>query len=282
MIKICKWLYINPLTIVLFALCFITRKLEYLMITYSVMFLHECAHLAAAFCIGLKPSYIAFQPFGVNLKLKNRLVYALADEIILYLSGPLINIILSIICAFIYRKTLNTWAQFMYIQNFLLFVTNMLPIVPLDGGIILKKIILHKIGYKKADRIMICISCIFVGLILLLGIRIFWQQRNFTVLFLLIFVIGNIFTQKEKYNIDFIKELMFYQEKEKKYKKQNIKFLVYSCDANFRDIAKQFNVKDFFVVFLLTGQGAIDDIVTEIQIIDKLMDREYSVLQKIK
>ena len=53
-----------------------------LCVTYAVMILHELAHCLAAVCIGLKISHIDFYPFGVNLKLKNKFVYSLADEII--------------------------------------------------------------------------------------------------------------------------------------------------------------------------------------------------------
>ena len=45
-----------------------------LCVTYVVMILHELAHCLAAVCIGLKISHIDFYPFGVNLKLKNKLV----------------------------------------------------------------------------------------------------------------------------------------------------------------------------------------------------------------
>lgn len=274
MIKICRWLYLNPLTLILLILCFITRRLEVLLITYAILFLHECAHLIAAIYIGLKPSYIAFHPFGVNLKLKNRFVYSLSDEIILYLSGPLLNVILSGICAFFYVQTKNSWLKFAYIENFLLFATNMMPIIPLDGGVIIKKILLYKFGYKKADTIMIVISCIFIGIIAISGAKLFWEQQNFSVLFLFIFIIGNIFTQKEKYNIDFIKELMFYMEKGKQYKKQNVKILVRNKNDNLRTLAKQFTIKDFFIVFFLNNDGSIEDVVTETQIIHKITHRE--------
>ena len=89
MIKIFSGIYIHFLTIALFAVCYITGKLETLFITYLIMFIHEIAHLLAAIGIGLKPARIIFFPFGVNLKLKNKLVYSLSDEIILYIAGPL-------------------------------------------------------------------------------------------------------------------------------------------------------------------------------------------------
>ena len=44
-----------------------------------------------------------------------------------------------------------------------------------------------------------------------------WKNNfNFTILFAVIFLTGNIFTNKEKYYIDFTKELMFYKSKDKK------------------------------------------------------------------
>ena len=50
-----------------------------LCVTYAVMILHELAHCLAAVCTD-KISHIDFYPFGVNLKLKNKFVYSLADE----------------------------------------------------------------------------------------------------------------------------------------------------------------------------------------------------------
>ena len=79
MIKIFGYIYVHFLTVVLFLVCFIIGKLETLFITYLIMFVHELSHLIAASAIGLKPSYIAFYPFGVNLKLKNKLVCSLSD-----------------------------------------------------------------------------------------------------------------------------------------------------------------------------------------------------------
>lgn len=271
MIKLCKWLYINPLSLLLFGICYFTGKLEFLLISYGVMFIHECAHLLAAVCIGLKPAYMVFQPFGLNLRLKNKIVYSLADEIILYLSGPFSNVIMAGIFAVLdYRSGNNTWLHYAYLQNLVLFITNMMPIIPLDGGIVLKKIIMSKTSYKKAERIMMAVSSLFVLGIIAAGFRFFMAEHNFSILFLLLFILGNIFTQKEKYNIDFIKELMFYHEKGKQYQKQNVRLLTAGKNDNLRLLAKNFNIRDFFIVFLLNTNGEIDDILTETQIINDL------------
>ncbi len=59
--------------------------------------------MIAAMAIGLKVSDMTLYPFGVNLKLKNKMVYSLADEIILYLSGPLFNVFSELVSMTVYK-----------------------------------------------------------------------------------------------------------------------------------------------------------------------------------
>ena len=166
MIKITKYLRVNVLTIALFVFCIIFNKADMLCVTYSVMILHELAHCLAAVCIGLKISHIDFYPFGVNLKLKNKLVYSLADEMILYFSGPFCNILFALIAMIVYSRYPNESVKFFYISNTMLFCMNMIPSVPLDGGILLKKIIAYRLGYNSANKIMTIISAVFSAMIM--------------------------------------------------------------------------------------------------------------------
>ena len=102
MIKIGKYIRINILTPLLFLVCYMIGKLEIICVSYGVMLLHELSHMMAAILIGLSIDKICLQPFGVNLKLGNRFVHSLSDEVILYMSGPLCNIVLSIVSLFLY------------------------------------------------------------------------------------------------------------------------------------------------------------------------------------
>ena len=103
MIKLFSGIYVHFLTVLLFSVCYITGKLETFFITYLIMFIHETAHLAAAMTIGLKPSHMVFYPFGVNLRLKNKSVGSVADEIILYAAGPLANILMAVLAKAFFR-----------------------------------------------------------------------------------------------------------------------------------------------------------------------------------
>ena len=242
MIKITKYLRVNVLTIALFVFCIIFNKADMLCVTYSVMILHELAHCLAAVCIGLKISHIDFYPFGVNLKLKNKLVYSLADEMILYFSGPFCNILFALIAMIVYSRYPNESVKFFYISNTMLFCMNMIPSVPLDGGILLKKIIAYRLGYNSANKIMTIISAVFSAL-----------------------MIGNIFTQSEKYNVDLTKTLMFNNKK-----KKSVRHIVVENECNYCDIVDEFIPKDYNVVYIVSDDGKVKDIITETQVIDKL------------
>ena len=242
MIKITNYLRVNVLTIALFVFCIIFNKADMLCVTYAVMILHELAHCLAAVCIGLKISHIDFYPFGVNLKLKNKLVYSLADEMILYFSGPFCNILFALIAMIVYSRYPNESVKFFYISNTMLFCMNMIPSVPLDGGILLKKIIAYRLGYNSANKIMTIISAVFSAL-----------------------MIGNIFTQSEKYNVDLTKTLMFNNKK-----KKSVRHIVVENECNYCDIVDEFIPKDYNVVYIVSDDGKVKDIITETQVIDKL------------
>ena len=162
MIKISKGIYVHFLTILLFIFCYINRKLEILAISYFSIFFHEIAHLIAAIMIGLIPARIVLLPFGVNLKLKNSIIGSLSDEIILYLSGPLLSALFAFFSLLFIN---NQYIKLFYYNNIGIFLFNILPILPMDGGIITKKILTARVGYRKSEKILKCTSFILISIL---------------------------------------------------------------------------------------------------------------------
>ncbi len=268
MIKI-GHLYIHFTFLFLVLVCYFNRNLEIMLLSYSVIFFHELAHLAAAKIIGLKASHITLFPFGVNLKLKNSLVYGIADEILLYLSGPLFNIIMALISIPMIDKG-RYWELF-YINNLSLFIFNILPIVPMDGGIVLKKIISRGVGYRRSEILLKTISVFLIIVIMVFEINLLIKNNfNFSILLVSVFLIGNIFTNKEKYHIDFTKELMFYKKKDRKEIKK-VKGYLIKENASYKELAKNFSVGSHYVVFKENSQGRINQILTEREIIEEIL-----------
>lgn len=189
---------INPLTAVMILIAVIAGETELLMVTYLVLLLHELAHFAAAVCIGLKAESITFSPFGVHLTLKNKIVRSFSDEIILYAAGPLINGIAALIC-------IRLGEMRLYRINTVLFILNLIPAVPLDGGIILKRILSRKIGGNEAERAMKRVSAVFAAALLALAVTgAVRGYVNPSLFAMAVFVIGNFITGNELYNVDFI------------------------------------------------------------------------------
>lgn len=270
MIKLSKGIYIHFTTVLLFVVCYINRKLEILSVSYFLAFLHELAHLIAALCIGLKPSRMIFFPFGVNLKLKNSIIGALSDEIILYMSGPLFNAVMAILSLFFIN---NQYTNLFYYNNIGLFLFNILPILPMDGGILMKKILTARVGYRMSEIILKYVSLILISfLIIIQGYLLQKNNFNFSILLAVIFLTGNIFTNKEKYNLEFTRELMYYKIKDKK-KIKRVKGYQIKWDVNYKELAKDFSRCNHYIIFKEDKNGKIEDILTERHIIEEILKK---------
>ena len=272
MIKISKYLYIHWMFIVLFVFCYITRQLEVMCISYLIMSLHELSHLAAAKWLGLSCSYIVVYPFGLNLRLNNTMLYSICDEMILYFSGPLLNIVLAL--AALPFVTKNVFFYDFYIKNISLFIINMLPLIPLDGGMIIKKLFIYKFGFDKGCAGVKIISGIFLFFTLFFfGYLIYKNRFNPSFCIFAAFIIGNIFMSKEKYNSSLLKELLYCRRKKDKNKAYNAKIIGADESIKLIDIAKKFNMSSKYFVMITDKEDKVKKIKTEEEIINDILHK---------
>lgn len=270
MIKVNKFLYVHWLLVVMAVFCYINRQLEDFVMSYIIMTIHELSHFVSAKLIGLKCSHITIYPFGLNLKLKNTIIYNLSDEIILYLSGPFSNILMALIVLVIGFR--NEYYIDFYYKNLALFLINMLPIIPLDGGMVIKKILNYHLGYDGGNRAIKIVSIIFlVVLLMFLAILLYNQKFNPSICIFIVFIIGNIFCSKEKYDTNLLKELLYARDKNKRQKKY-AKVIGADIKTNTMDIAKKFRPNENCFVFLTDENRHIKKIMSKEEIIDNLFE----------
>lgn len=155
------------LKIFLFGLLFFwTRQIEIYAIMMIFAFLHELGHLGAGLLLGFKPKLLKITPVGFQIEFKtcfkdynkkikqgNRLCI---KKMLIYLAGPMINMILILIGMIINMEQIASREIIIY-SNLLLVIFNLLPIYPLDGGRILKEIV-HifkgkEIAYQKTTKL---------------------------------------------------------------------------------------------------------------------------------
>lgn len=236
----------------------ITGNIKIYLITYLVMAIHEFAHLLVAYIIGLRREYITFSPFGVNLKLKNRIINTLSEEIILYCSGPLVNGILALTSIY-FNSVL------FYRLNITLFVMNLLPIIPLDGGMIALRLLSYYYGNKTAKRVLNVFSVTFGVIMLVLSVFMMIQGKiNISMFIISVLFIGNILTGKEKYNYDLILSLINRQKRSNK-----VKFTLINDTYTVADTINEFSPSYTVFAVFINEKGKIEKILSESEIIEK-------------
>ncbi len=252
---------ISPLTVVMVVILF--NQLDLLLVTYIIMTIHELAHLFAAVCVGLKPESITFAPFGVHLVLKNKIVRSFADEIIVYAAGPLVNGLFAVI------SMKMGWVD-LYKINTALFVMNMLPVLPLDGGVILKRVLSYKIGKSSAEKIMRITSGMLSSVFLTLAIMGACKGYINPSLFIMsVFLAGNLITGRELYSADFINGIS-------DMKKKSNKVRVVIVDEN-NSIAKAVgNISTAYttIAAITDNEGRITELLTDKAIIGKIRSEQ--------
>lgn len=154
------------LKIFIFAIIFIlTRQIKLYAFLMFFALIHEIGHLIAGLCMGLKPKSIEIAPYGFSLcfktecddynkKIKNASKLSL-KKIIIAAAGPTTNLLIAIIAYVYFLSTHNAYignvgVDMIIYSNILLFLFNLIPIYPLDGGRILKEVININGGIAKA------------------------------------------------------------------------------------------------------------------------------------
>ncbi len=180
-------------------LFFIFNNLNiYLMFLFFVL-IHEIAHLIVGLIIGGKAEKIYITPLGVSLEIYSYGKSSSLNKILFYLSGPLINLILGFI--FIYlKKYINVKEELIY-TNFSICFFNLLPILPLDGGKILKELFTVLFKSEISNDIMIIFSKIFLGMISLVYSILIIKIKNIYILILLIYLWYLFLIEEKKYAI---------------------------------------------------------------------------------
>ena len=113
---------------------------------------HEGAHFAAASFLGIGFSSISIMPFGLNISLKQAYIEDPQKEFWICFAGPFANIALFTAGLMIAmnQHIESPYMHFFLSANMMMFFLNMLPILPLDGGRMLKSLLTDNYGAIKA------------------------------------------------------------------------------------------------------------------------------------
>ena len=175
------------LKIILFVIILLlTAQIEFYGIFILFIFLHELAHILVGLVLGLKISGINMNIFGFSAQLYSYQTRKSYIKIITYLAGPIFNLICGII--FCFCKIEKDLALNLIYTNFVLCAFNLLPILPLDGGKILKEVLKSFLGNKDASVVMHIITKTFLIIISAVYSVLILKIKNIAILFLIMYL----------------------------------------------------------------------------------------------
>ena len=183
--------------ILLFFLILSGKSKFYLMI-FVFTTIHELGHILCGLFCGLKPVSIKIMPLGLNVMFQKKQL-SLWKEMLICFMGPLTNIIIACISAFI---CVNNQEQIVY-TNILIGAFNLLPIIPLDGGRIIKIWLNNKYSFKMTYKYIKVISNITLILLSCVGILMAIVLKNFSLIAVVFFMYFVTFKEKQKMKIEY-------------------------------------------------------------------------------
>jgi Zn-dependent protease/CBS domain-containing protein len=131
---------------------------------FACVVLHEFGHVLAARRYGIATSDITLLPIGGVASLE-RMPEKPAQEIVVALAGPAVNVVIALLLIFLLgaQFDLSQMAQLEQAQttlvgriaaaNVVLFLFNLIPAFPMDGGRVLRAVLAIGLGYTRATRV---------------------------------------------------------------------------------------------------------------------------------
>ena len=186
-----RYFYMSRWCILLIFVATLLGILPQVIIVYISVAVHECAHLLMCRLLGIPTRHMRMLPYGMELKLKC-LVPPLMN-IAVCIAGPIANFILFCGGIIVLGFWENGYISFFTGANFILFVFNLFPCVPMDGGEILRCLFSLGFGVLNSYRIISAMSYVLGSALFVSGMLFaYYTGGNITLLIVALPVFVNI------------------------------------------------------------------------------------------
>ncbi len=185
---------VHPLFIILGIYFAVTgRVFSFLAYSFSCI-VHELGHSIVAEKSGYKLKKLTLMPYGAVIKGDIKGIN-LKDEIKVVIAGPLVNLCVALFLVGVWWlfPDVYPYTDLAVISSASLFIVNLIPAYPLDGGRLLLLILTEKMQRKKAERVVKFVGVIIA--VMLLGLFVFslFSTPNVTIILFVLFLVAGLF-----------------------------------------------------------------------------------------
>lgn len=269
---------IHPTFIVLLVIWALVGELAPALLVFSLVMLHELAHTLVALAYGIKVGSIELYPYGGTAVLEDTFEGRRKEETLIALAGPALNFALLLFVQLLRREGLFTGQLGLDLVriNFSLACFNLLPVLPLDGGRIVRASLAGFFGFVRTTKFLAAAGKWLGGILIIAG---FWLQAFAFLRYepALLIILGGFFwvgSGKELANarIVFLKQLCRKKERLLRQGLMVSHTFTVSKETPFRRIIEEFTTDTYALVNVLGKSDGIEKIFSETEIIQGMVD----------
>lgn len=230
--------------------------------------LHECGHIFCASRMGYMCEKISLMPYGAAASCDTGGISP-ADEIKLALSGPLVNALICVTCAGLWWFFPETYpfTDAVFSASSIMFLINLLPAYPLDGGRALRCLLVMVMPKKTAVIILRVLSGVLSAAFVLI---FFLAYRNLSFLTFAGFLLCSAFEKEPS-----LTRINFAAKKPKRGKE--VRFVMLNESSTFKDAIRHLD-ESKYLVFQFYSDGLLDEL-TEDELYEQL--QSHNIYDKI-
>lgn len=273
-------LKVNPFFILLLAVAFFYGRLPEFLLLFSIVLWHESFHLLMAKIYRLDVTDIELLPFGGVARLEALLQLNPQIEWIVAIAGPLSNGVLVLIGYAIlpYLEVPREWFDFFVQANLGMAVFNLLPALPLDGGRVLRSLLVRRYGFKEATRFAAILGKIFSLAMFVGGAYLLYLGRYNALVFIFSAVMFFLAARQEQKNASYV-FLRYLTHKKRDLRLKRVfmaREIVATVETSLGEVLQSFQPPCYHLIWVLDLEGQVLGFVGELELIGALFEHGLS------
>ena len=265
---------VNPLFFVLLLGAAAAGLLPQVLLIFAIVLWHETAHLLAAKLHRLVVTEVELLPFGGVARFEALLQTDPGLEWKVAVVGPLSNLLLMglLFASRHYYAIPQNLYDFAMLANGGMFLFNLLPALPLDGGRILRSILVHRRGFREATELSALVAQILAAVMCCWGLYTLYLGytggAGFCVLG--VFVFSSALGERKNAVYIFMRYMAHKRSEIRLRRVLPVHQLVATAETSIGEVVKRFQPPAYHIIWVMDLEGELVGIVGELELINAL------------